>query len=61
MSMADPATTINGNTELMTFIFRKLHQKLDIELTALRDKYNRLARAHNELAVRVARIEGIPA
>lgn len=105
-SMADPATTTNGNTELIEFLqghftkvdrhfaevgrrftevqeefrekfekvneridglytlidsFVKLHQKLDIELTALRDKYNRLARAHNELAVRVARIEGTPA
>lgn len=48
--------------------FIKLHQKLDIELTALRDKYNRLSKAHNELAiehrqliVRVARLEGTPA
>lgn len=48
--------------------FVKLHQKLDIELVALRDKYNRLSKAHNELAVehqqlivRVARLEGAPA
>ena len=47
------ATNVDG--------FVKLHQKLDIELTALRDKYNRLARAHNELATRVARLEGTPA
>lgn len=100
--MVDPATTTNGNTELIEFLqghftsidarfahideqfakvneridglytlidsFVKLHQKLDIELTALRDKYNRLSRAHNELAVehrqliaRVARLEGTPA
>lgn len=48
--------------------FVKLHQKLDIELVALRDKYNRLSKAHNELAsehhqliARVARLEGAPA
>lgn len=48
--------------------FVKLHQKLDIELVALRDKYNRLSKAHNELAAeyqqlttRVARLEGTPA
>jgi outer membrane murein-binding lipoprotein Lpp len=48
--------------------FVKLHQTLDIELVALRDKYNRLSRAHNELAtehgqlaMRVARLEGVPA
>ncbi|MBI4142417.1 hypothetical protein HY480_00920 [Candidatus Uhrbacteria bacterium] len=41
---------------------------LDIELVALRDKYNRLSKAHNvlatehgQLAVRVARLEGVPA
>ena len=34
--------------------FITLHQKLDIELTALRDKYNRLD-------ARVARLEGMPA
>ncbi|MBI4142950.1 hypothetical protein HY480_03695 [Candidatus Uhrbacteria bacterium] len=44
---------ING---LYTLIdsFITLHQKLDIELTALRDKYNRLD-------ARVARLEGMPA
>lgn len=93
--MSEPATTPNGNAELIEFLqghftsidarfehideqfvkvneridglytlidsFVKLHQKLDIELTALRDKYNKLARAHNDLAARVARIEGAPA
>lgn len=104
--MAEPATTTNGNAELIEFLqghftkldgqfvevhrefadvrqemregfkkvneridglytlidsFIKLHQKLDIELTALRDKYNKLARAHNDLAARVARIEGASA
>lgn len=115
-SMADPAATTNGSTELVEFLqghftkidaqfvkidehftkvdaqliglkldvgevkeglrkvneridglytlidsFVKLHQKLDIELVALRDKYNRLAHAHNELVTRVARLEGTPA
>ena len=47
------ATNVDG--------FVKLHQTLDIELVALRDKYNRLARAHNELVTRVVRLEGTPA
>jgi chromosome segregation ATPase len=48
--------------------FVQLHQTLDIELAALRDKYNRVSKAHNELAnehqrlvARVARLEGSPA
>ena len=48
--------------------FITLHQKLDIELTALRDKYNHLSKAHNGLAnehrdlvARVTRLEGAPA
>lgn len=34
--------------------FVKLHQKLDIEIVAMRDKYNRVAKAHNALAVMTA-------
>ncbi|MFH1098684.1 MAG: hypothetical protein V1723_02065, partial [Candidatus Uhrbacteria bacterium] len=39
----DLSTNVDG--------FINLHQKLDVELVALRDKYNRVARAHNGLAL----------
>jgi len=34
--------------------FVQLHRKLEVELVALRDKYNRVARAHNGLAMLTA-------
>jgi septation ring formation regulator EzrA len=39
--------------------FIALHQKLDVELVAMRDKYNRVAKAHNALAAITAPTAGV--
>ena len=44
---------VNGRIDSLSAnvdAFLQLHRKLDIELVAMRDKYNRVAKAHNALA-----------